>query len=388
MTMKKSQRGVFVVIEGLTGVGKSTAAASLADALDMQFVAVFPEEFRPAQDLLENDPSSLDARYALFVAALMVSARRINELLDAGEMVVVDSWIYRTTATHTAMGSKLSFKIPTWFPEPNVKILLTCDEAVRKNRIRARGRTSGFWKTKCEEFSDEILLSYRKQMKKLVEISVNPPEIDPNKVMIDDNKTPEQRSKERALAELLSKVRPLVKKARDVNKAVEVPETRKFLAVDLAWLDEQIEDNKEQIRIAKELGQESTEQSSESWHDNYNFEESQRQLKMHLNNLQRLSNAKEKAELVEPLANSEVVTVGCVVSTRSGPTGPVNDLHVGSFMVSDTLRQLGMMSYESPAVADLVGRRVGDRAVIRTDAGDQEVEIIKISVSPLIGTTS
>lgn len=386
MSFQKNKRGLFVVIEGLTGVGKSTAAAALSDALDMEFVTVFPHEFRPAQDLLENDPTALDARYAIFVAGLMVSARRINNLLDAGESVVVDSWIYRTIATHTAMGSKLSIKPPSWFPDPDIKILLTCDDAVRKQRIAARGRSSGYWKSKCEDFSEEILSSYRKQMKKVIEISVDSPKTDPTKVVIDDNKSPDERSKENMVNQILSKVRPLVKKVRDAHKATEIPETRKFLAVDLAWLDDQIAENKEQIRVAKELGQESTEQSSESWHDNYNFEESQRQLKMLLNNLGRLSNARERAELVEPGPNPDVVGVGCKVEVRDESSPKAWELHIGSFMVSDTMRNIGMMSYESPAVSDLLGRKVGDRASVRTDDGDVSVSILSIEISSLLAT--
>jgi thymidylate kinase/transcription elongation GreA/GreB family factor len=383
MGENRKMRGVFVVIEGLTGVGKSTAASDLAEVLDMEYVPVFPTEYKMAQDSIENDPAALDARFALFFSGLMVSARRINDLLDAGEMVVVDSWIYRTIATHSAMGSKLSLKTPSWFPEPDIKILLTCDEEVRKLRIASRGRHSGYWKAKCEEHSDEIMASYRKQMKKLIEVSVDPPKVDPTKVIIDDNKSPEQRSKEKMLNELLSKVRPVVKKARDSAKAMEVPESRKFLSADLVWLDQQIAENQEQIRLAKELGQESTEQSSESWHDNYNFEESQRQLKMLLNNLGRLSNAREKAEVVIPASPIDTAGVGCAVKTKAVDTGVERELHIGSFMVSDRLRNMGMMSYESPAVSDLVGKRVGDSARVRTDDGDITVEIIGISVSGL-----
>jgi len=384
MSTEKTKRGLFVVIEGLTGVGKSTAAAGLADALDMEYVTVFPNEFRAAQELLENDPTALDARYATFFAGLMVSARRINELLDAGEMVVVDSWIYRTIATHTAMGSKLSIKPPPWFPKPDIKILLTCDENTRKQRIERRGRVSGYWKAKGEDFSEEIIASYRKQMKKVIEISVDPPKTDTSKVVIEDDKSPEERSKENMVNQVLSKVRPAVRKIRDTHKTAGIPESRKFLAIDLVWLDNQINEGREQIRIAKELGQESTEQSSESWHDNYNFEESQRQLKMLLNNLGRLSNAREKAELVEPIPNPDLVTVGCVVQVRGDASSKVWELNIGSFMVSDKMRNLGMMSYESPAVSNLVGRRIGDRAVITTDDGEVSVEIISIKVSPLL----
>ena len=53
---------------------------------------------------------------------------------------------------------------------------------------------------------------------------------------------------------------------------------RFFLQPDLESLDAQITLMQSRIRAVKLEAQEGTEQSSESWHDNYVFEESQRQL--------------------------------------------------------------------------------------------------------------
>lgn len=69
---------------------------------------------------------------------------------------------------------------------------------------------------------------------------------------------------------------------------------------------------------AKHEAGESVEQSSESWHDNFTFEESQRQLHMLLNHLGGLSIQCERAVLVEIPTRPERVEIG----TRVLFTGP------------------------------------------------------------------
>jgi transcription elongation GreA/GreB family factor len=138
------------------------------------------------------------------------------------------------------------------------------------------------------------------------------------------------------------------------------------------------------IKEAKDLGQEATEQSSESWHDNYNFEESQRQLKMHLNNLGRLSNAREKAEIVSPPAEFSIVDVGALVEFKILGTEKTFDAHVGSYLVGEINREKGFMSYDAPRVAGLMGGKIGDTRRIQLDRGMTDVIITSVIRSPLL----
>lgn len=366
MADKKTQpKGAFIVVEGLIGSGKSTVAKELAGELDLEYMVSLPLEYKTAFDSLENDPAMLEARHALFFSSLCKVAKIINEKIDLGEMVIIDSWIYRTQATHAALGSTLNLKPPAWFPQPDVKLLLTCSDEIRIGRVASRGRECGYWKSRCEEKSTEILDWYRKNVKGLVEVNVD-------------------REFSLIRGELISKVRPTIRKKRDLMKAKEGPASRRFLLNDLEALDADIVQNQAHIKEAKDMGQEATEQSSESWHDNYNFEESQRQLKMHMNNLGRLSNMREKAEVVIPTDNPELVDVGTHVFYTIVGTDSVDSVHVGSFAVGDVNREKGFISYEAPRVAGLVGGRRGDTRIIRLDSGDTPVIIIDIKKSELI----
>jgi len=366
MADKKTQpKGAFIVVEGLIGSGKSTVAKDLAVQLDLEYMVALPAEYKSTFDFLENDPDVLEARHALYFSSLCRVARIINEKIEHGEMVIMDSWIYRTQATHLVLGSTLNLKPPPWFPQPDVKLLLICSDEVRLSRVAARGRASGYWKSRCEEKSSEILEWYRKNVKGMVEINVD-------------------RDLDLIRGELISKVRPTIRKKRDLMKVKEGPITRNFLQDDLDALDADIIQNQGHIKEAKDMGQEATEQSSESWHDNYNFEESQRQLKMHMNNLGRLSNMREKAKLVIPVENPETVDVAVHVFYKIVGTEEIDSVHVGSFTVGDINRKKGFVSYDAPRVMGLIGGKVGDIRMIRLDGGDAEVLIVDIKKSELI----
>jgi thymidylate kinase len=151
----------LVVIEGLTGSGKSTIADALALRRGYLRPSLIPGEWKAAHALLEDDPEGLDARYALFIAAILHLATVTVRALDNGTSVVLDSWHYRTVATHESLGSSLSWTIPTWVPRPDVAVFLDLDESLRRERIERRARPSGYWKTQCELHSSSIKNRYR-----------------------------------------------------------------------------------------------------------------------------------------------------------------------------------------------------------------------------------
>jgi len=121
-----------------------------------------------------------------------------------------------------------------------------------------------------------------------------------------------------------------------------------FLAEDLRHLRDGIDDVREQIRRAKRESAESVEQSSESWHDNFTFEEAQRQLRMLLNHLAGLSKSLERAELVTAPADPRRAEVGTRVRFRDETTGREDEIVIGSAMVGPVMAASGCVSYLAP----------------------------------------
>jgi transcription elongation GreA/GreB family factor len=158
-----------------------------------------------------------------------------------------------------------------------------------------------------------------------------------------------------------------------------------FLAKDLAALDQEIIKIQEQIRETKLAAQEGTEQSSESWHDNYVFEEAQRQLKMLLNHLGGLSKARERATLVEPPVEPLAVEIGTTVTFRIEEEERTDTFSIGSYIVFDELRDVDFISYETPVASTLLGAKVGDVRVGQIAGSARSFLIISIkSAAPLL----
>jgi transcription elongation GreA/GreB family factor len=133
-----------------------------------------------------------------------------------------------------------------------------------------------------------------------------------------------------------------------------------FLAPDLAYLEASIASVVDQVRRVKMEATESVEQSSESWHDNYSFEETQRQLKMLLNHLGGLSKARERALEVEASTHPTHADVGTLVEYTDS-AGGTHTTGIGSYMVSGTLFEAGFVSYQSPLGKLLYGALVGEQ---------------------------
>jgi thymidylate kinase len=153
--------GEFVVIEGLTGSGKSTTARLLAERLGAEYLDPVDEIFAVPRRVIESDSDQLAARHALFLSAILYSSSKIRKIRNTGKSVVVDSWVHRTQATHLALGSELEVRISKDFEIENRTFFLECPDSVRMSRKEKRGQLDGFWKAACEDKSEEIVSMYR-----------------------------------------------------------------------------------------------------------------------------------------------------------------------------------------------------------------------------------
>ena len=150
----------FIALEGLCGVGKSTTSALVAAALGTRVTETIPPEFNSLRKHVSAH-GSLDARYLVFLAAVVSSAERIQKQLDAGKDVVVESYLYRTIAFHQGMGSQFQISIPKGFLQPTDTIYLLCAHEERQNRLVKRGEEETKWDRLAEDRSTQIEEVYK-----------------------------------------------------------------------------------------------------------------------------------------------------------------------------------------------------------------------------------
>jgi thymidylate kinase len=128
----------FVVLEGLSAVGKNTIAPLLAPTLNADLVDTQLPELTQARRYVDEQ-RSVNARLHFWLMANYAVSDVVRSRLRAGRDVVIESYFYRTLATHAAMGAR---PLPTvdWdrAAVPDLAIELTLHEPLRQRRLTAR----------------------------------------------------------------------------------------------------------------------------------------------------------------------------------------------------------------------------------------------------------
>ncbi|WP_433185672.1 GreA/GreB family elongation factor [Actinoallomurus sp. CA-150999] len=154
-------------------------------------------------------------------------------------------------------------------------------------------------------------------------------------------------------------------------------ETYRFLARDLEALKTRIARYEEQWREALSGIHDSTTQSSETWHDNPQFDEVQQRAKMLKTERDKLAAILHNSELVTPAAPNGRVDVGSVVQVRYAKTGREEQFVIGSYMVLDDDDD-SRISYAAPLAKLLLGHRKGDAVAGKIGAKKIEMEVLGV----------
>ena len=140
----RRRRGRFVVLEGLSSVGKSTVAPVAARLLGAEFIPTLPAWLADTRQRIDSTRVTA-ARLHFWMMCNYAAADVIDATLASGRDVVVESYFYRTLATHTAIGIGNPPEI-NWrtVPYPDLALLLTVDEQVRQERLELRRGTGKY----------------------------------------------------------------------------------------------------------------------------------------------------------------------------------------------------------------------------------------------------
>ena len=125
----------FIVLEGISGSGKTELGKLLAQHVAGHYYTTPPEAFRPSRKEID-EKAILEARFLFYLASVVQASHEIGKILET-QNVVCDKYIWSTVCYHKALG--LDVKIPEGlgYIKPDHTFLVYCDNDVRLKRLRA-----------------------------------------------------------------------------------------------------------------------------------------------------------------------------------------------------------------------------------------------------------
>ena len=136
--------GVFIVIEALDGVGKTTLVHNLAARLGgVATDTPGPGLRRIRQDVLDALGDDQTARCLFYAATVLAQGRFARRMANEGQTVVMDRYWASTIAYARARGVTLDASaIEAAAPRPDIAVLLSLDEEERRRRLGRRGQVT------------------------------------------------------------------------------------------------------------------------------------------------------------------------------------------------------------------------------------------------------
>lgn len=150
-----------------------------------------------------------------------------------------------------------------------------------------------------------------------------------------------------------------------------------FFQEDFDGLLGRIANIKEKIKQQYEAIAESTDQSSETWHDNYGYEDGMRQVAMLIEEMQRLEAVKAGAEIIVPGNGNDTVDIGSRVLVEDTEDGSRNELVIGSYLSLFAGEEV--ISYSSPLAQVLMGGKADEIRTGQIGSKERSFRILRIS---------
>lgn len=149
-----------------------------------------------------------------------------------------------------------------------------------------------------------------------------------------------------------------------------------FLQEDFQKLNQQIEDICTRIKeIGKDMG-ESCREGAETFHDNFAYEDGERQQYMLSKRLRELIGIRNNSHIVTSQQSSDTVTIGktVVVCDQSGNK---DSFRIGSFMTFTP--DDSVISYNSPLARLITGAKIGEIRSGKIGHSQKQIRVISIS---------
>jgi dTMP kinase len=129
---------MFVVLEGIDGVGKSTVTRLVAEMLGFVPYATPPKEYMERRREIDLNGSP-QQKFNFFRDGVIVAADEIKQLILEGKSVVCDRYWMTTYVYHKVIGVQVAEHDFINLLQPNLTVLLTASPEHQLQRLIERG---------------------------------------------------------------------------------------------------------------------------------------------------------------------------------------------------------------------------------------------------------
>jgi len=153
-----------------------------------------------------------------------------------------------------------------------------------------------------------------------------------------------------------------------------------FTKKDFEGMNREIANTCDRIKDAgREMGL-SCQEGAETFHDNFAYEQGQRDQEMWSDRVRGLVQIRNHAQIITPGENIGQVRIGRVVTVRDLSFGTEKVFRVGSYMVfrESEEDEIPTLSYDAPMPKSLIGAKEGEEREAFFGGEKHHLEVVKI----------
>ena len=157
--MRALGKNLFVVLEGVSGTGKTTIAKLLTERINGVFYSTPSGDFQKIREKI-HAMENIQFLFYFYLSSVIFASEEIKKIIK-NKPVICDRYIHTTLCYYQALGLNTSInQVKLEILAPDFIFLLTCNKNIQDERLNTRGRSNH--DVIEDRYIQKILNEYRK----------------------------------------------------------------------------------------------------------------------------------------------------------------------------------------------------------------------------------